>query len=57
MCEVVAELRIRLSGFLPIQSAYYSGINVIDDFRPEFKPCHIYDALKWYEGQDVTLEG
>ena len=48
--------RRRLSGFLPIQSVY-SDFFVIDDYWPEFKPKHFYDALKWYDKQDITLGG
>lgn len=48
--------RKRLSGFLPIQSVY-SDFFVIDDFWPDFKPQHIYDALDWYATQDITLGG
>ena len=48
--------RRRLSGFLPIQSVY-SDFYVIDDYWPDFKPQHIYDALEWYSYQDVTLGG
>ncbi|WP_133014694.1 undecaprenyl diphosphate synthase family protein [Clostridium cuniculi] len=48
--------RRRLSGFLPIQSVY-SDFFVVDDFWPDFKPQHIYDALDWYATQDVTLGG
>lgn len=48
--------RRRLSGFLPIQSVY-SDFYVVDDFWPDFKPQHIYDALDWYATQDVTLGG
>ncbi len=48
--------RRRLSGFLPIQSVY-SDFYVIDDYWPDFKPQHFYDALKWYNEQDITLGG
>ena len=48
--------RRRLSGFLPVQSVY-SDFYVIDDYWPDFKPQHIYDALNWYSEQDVTLGG
>ncbi|MCT8978154.1 undecaprenyl diphosphate synthase family protein [Clostridium sp. CX1] len=48
--------RRRLSGFLPVQSVY-SDFYIIDDYWPDFKPSHIYDALKWYDKQDVTLGG
>ena len=48
--------RRRLSGFLPVQSVY-ADFYVVDDFWPEFKPAHLFDALRWYEEQDVTLGG
>lgn len=48
--------RRRLSGFLPIQSVY-SDFYVVDDYWPDFKPQHIYDALDWYATQDITLGG
>lgn len=48
--------RRRLSGFLPVQSVY-SDFYVIDDYWPDYKDDHIYDALAWYNHQDVTLGG
>lgn len=48
--------RRRLSGFLPVQSVY-SDFFIIDDYWPDFKPEHFYEALKWYEKQDITLGG
>jgi len=48
--------RRRLSGFLPVQSIY-SDFYVIDDLWPDFKPEHFYEALEWYDKQDVTLGG
>lgn len=48
--------RRRLSGFLPVQSVY-ADIYVIDDLWPDFKPVQFYEALKWYDKQDVTLGG
>ena len=48
--------RRRLSGFLPVQTVY-SDFYVIDDYWPDFKPDHLYEALTWYETQDVTLGG
>jgi undecaprenyl diphosphate synthase len=48
--------RMRLSGFLPIQSIY-ADFFVVDEFWPNFKPEHFYNALAWYETQDVTLGG
>ena len=46
----------RLSGFLPIQSVY-SDFYVVNDYWPDFKPQHVYDALEWYSSQDITLGG
>lgn len=46
----------RLSGFLPVQSIY-SDFYVIDEYWPDFKAEHIYEALDWYGKQDVTLGG
>jgi undecaprenyl diphosphate synthase len=48
--------RRRLSGFLPVQSIY-ADFYVIDDYWPDFKPEHFYEALKWYGQQDITLGG
>ena len=48
--------RRRLSGFLPVQSVY-SDMYVIDDYWPDFKPQHVYDAIEWYSRQEVTLGG
>ncbi|WP_418791935.1 polyprenyl diphosphate synthase [Phosphitispora sp. TUW77] len=48
--------RRRLSGFLPVQSIY-SDFYIIDDYWPDFTPEHLFEALRWYEGQDVTLGG
>jgi undecaprenyl diphosphate synthase len=48
--------RRRLSGFLPLQSVY-SDFYIIEDYWPEFNSEHFYDALKWYDRQDVTLGG
>lgn len=48
--------RRRLSGFLPLQSVY-SDFYVIDDYWPDFKSEHFYNALDWYDKQDVTLGG
>lgn len=48
--------RRRLSGFLPVQSIY-SDFYIIDDYWPDFIPEHLFQALKWYEQQDVTLGG
>lgn len=48
--------RRRLSGFLPVQSIY-ADFYVVDDYWPDFKPDHFYDAVSWYDKQDVTLGG
>jgi undecaprenyl diphosphate synthase len=48
--------RRRLSGFLPVQSIY-ADFYVIDDYWPDFEPHHFYDALSWYDTQDITLGG
>lgn len=48
--------RRRLSGFLPVQSIY-ADFYVVDELWPDFQPQHFYDALKWYEEQDITLGG
>lgn len=48
--------RRRLSGFLPVQSIY-ADFYVIDDYWPDFKPEHFFQALKWYDEQDITLGG
>lgn len=46
----------RLSGFLPIQSAY-ADIYVVDTLWPDMRPEEFMTALRWYEQQDVTLGG
>jgi len=46
----------RLSGFLPVQSVY-SDIYVVDEYWPDFKPEHFFQALQWYQVQDITLGG
>jgi len=48
--------RRRLSGMLPIQTVY-SDIYVVDDMWPDFKPEHLYNALEFYQDQDITLGG
>jgi len=48
--------RRRLSGFLPLQSVY-SDFYIVDDYWPDFKPEHFYNALEWYNEQDITLGG
>ena len=46
----------RLSGFLPVQ-AVYADFFVVDRFWPDFVPQDFFDALQWYQKQDVTLGG
>lgn len=48
--------RSRLSGFLPIQSIY-ADIFVLDALWPDFQLDHFYQALTWYQDQDITLGG
>lgn len=48
--------RRRLSGFLPVQSVY-SDFYIIDQYWPDFEPAHFYEALEWYDKQDITLGG
>jgi undecaprenyl diphosphate synthase len=48
--------RRRLSGFLPVQ-AVYADFYVIDELWPDFEEEHLFEALAWYQGQDVTLGG
>lgn len=48
--------RRRLSGLLPVQ-AVYSDFYILDELWPDFQPEHFYEALRWYESQDVTLGG
>ncbi len=48
--------RRRLSGFLPVQSAY-SDIYVIDSLWPDFEPEQFQEAIRWYGAQEVTLGG
>ena len=46
----------RLSGFLPVQSVY-ADFYVVDRLWPDFLPEDFYQALAWYQKQDVTLGG
>ncbi len=48
--------RSRLSGFLPVQSVY-SDMYIIDDLWPNFSENHFFDAINWYNNQDITLGG
>lgn len=46
----------RLSGFLPLQSAY-ADFYVCDDYWPDFQPTQFDAALAWFRRQDRTLGG
>ena len=46
----------RLSGFLPVQSVY-ADFFVVDRLWPDFQPEDLFQALAWYQKQDVTLGG
>lgn len=46
----------RLSGFLPLQSAY-ADICVLDELWPDFDEAQFRRALDWYDRQDVTRGG
>ena len=48
--------RRRLSGFLPVQSVY-ADFYVLDNIWPDFNEKDFYDALNWYDKQDITLGG
>lgn len=48
--------RRRLSGFLPVQTIY-ADFYILDALWPDYMPDHLYEALHWYEEQDVTLGG
>jgi undecaprenyl diphosphate synthase len=48
--------RRRLSGFLPVQSVY-ADFYIIDSHWPDFRADHFYEALDWYNEQDITLGG
>lgn len=48
--------RRRLSGFLPAQCVY-ADFYVVDDYWPDFRSSHFFDALRWYNHQDITLGG
>lgn len=48
--------RTRLSGFLPVQSVY-SDFYIVETMWPDFCENEFYDALNWYDKQDVTLGG
>lgn len=48
--------RRRLSGFLPIQSIY-SDFYVVDEMWPRYDDDQFFQALDWYQDQDLTLGG
>jgi len=48
--------RRRLSGFLPVQSVY-ADFYIIDSYWPDFRVEHFYEALDWYNKQDITRGG
>lgn len=48
--------RRRLSGLLPVQSVY-SDFYILENYWPDFKKDDFYNALSWYNEQDVTLGG
>jgi undecaprenyl diphosphate synthase len=48
--------RRRLSGFLPIQCAY-ADFYVCDNLWPDVLPDDLFEALHWYQEQDVTMGG
>lgn len=46
----------RLSGFLPVQSVY-ADFYTINNLWPDFKKDDFFNAMNWYNKQDVTLGG
>jgi undecaprenyl diphosphate synthase len=48
--------RTRLSGFLPVQSAY-ADLYVVPSLWPDFEIEQLHEALRWYSKQDITLGG
>ncbi len=48
--------RSRLSGFVPLQSAY-ADIYVIEELYPDYNVKQLHRALKWYQDQDITMGG
>jgi undecaprenyl diphosphate synthase len=48
--------RNRLSGFLPVQTAY-ADIFIIKQYWPDYEQDHLHQALKWYDKQDITMGG
>jgi undecaprenyl diphosphate synthase len=48
--------RRRLSGFLPIQCAY-ADFYVCDALWPDVLPDQLFEALDWYQEQDITRGG
>jgi len=45
-----------LSDLLPVQTVY-ADFYILDDLWPDFKTEHFFNALRWYESQDVSLGG
>ena len=45
----------RLSGFLTVP--VYADFFVVDRLWPDFQPEDFFQALEWYQKQDVTLGG
>lgn len=48
--------RRRLSGFLPVQTVY-ADFYVVEELWPDYEAEHLFQALRWYEEQDITLGG
>jgi undecaprenyl diphosphate synthase len=48
--------RRRLSGFLPVQTIY-TDFYILNDYWPDYKIEHLYQALEWYDKQEITLGG
>ena len=48
--------RMRLSGFLPVQSVY-SDMYIINEMWPEYEDEQFDRAIEWYQNQDITLGG
>ncbi len=56
LCKEVGIKEITYYGFTT-DKFIYSDFYVLDDYWPDFNPEHFYNALKWYNEQDVTLGG
>jgi undecaprenyl diphosphate synthase len=48
--------RRRLSGFLPVQTIY-SDFYIIEELWPDYTDEQLFQALLWYQLQDITLGG